>query len=200
MSRDIIRVLQAGKWNFERGQKRSKMTFLSLKMIIFGHCSRFWAFFKFSFSSLQHPNYISGHSRFSGHSRSETIHVPRIPLLAIMIYILYIQWPYMFSKPLSAMLPKRRSASLCPAPVYISTVSSKWRSSNLFAVSTYLCTEPVAISHHRRQKQPTICRTVFWYFWHFVKTTFLSASFTAASGAGRVERSFALGIGEWTHF
>ena len=37
----IIRVLQAGRWNFERGQKRSKRTFLGLKMIIFGHFSRF---------------------------------------------------------------------------------------------------------------------------------------------------------------
>ena len=56
---DIFRVLQAGKWNFERGQKRSKMTFLGLKIIIFGHFSRFLAFFKISFSSLQHPNHSS---------------------------------------------------------------------------------------------------------------------------------------------
>ena len=33
------------------------MTFLGLKMIIFGHFSRFLAFFKISFSSLQHPSY-----------------------------------------------------------------------------------------------------------------------------------------------
>ena len=33
------------------------MTFLGLKMIIFGHFSRFLASFKISFSSLQHPNY-----------------------------------------------------------------------------------------------------------------------------------------------
>ena len=33
------------------------MTFFALKMIIFGHFSRFLAFFKLSFSSLQHPNY-----------------------------------------------------------------------------------------------------------------------------------------------
>ena len=52
----IIRVLQAGKWNFERGQKRSKMTFLGLKMIIFCHFSRFLASFKISFSSL-HPTH-----------------------------------------------------------------------------------------------------------------------------------------------
>ena len=54
----IIRVVQAEKLNFERGQKRSKMTFLGLKMIIFGHFSSFLASFKISFSSLQHPNYI----------------------------------------------------------------------------------------------------------------------------------------------
>ena len=53
----LIRVLQAGKLIFERGQKRSKMPFLGLKMIIFGHFSRFLAAFKFSFSSLQHPSY-----------------------------------------------------------------------------------------------------------------------------------------------
>ena len=53
----INRVLQAGKWNFEKSQKRSRMTFLGLKMIIFGHFSRFLASFKISFSSLQHPNY-----------------------------------------------------------------------------------------------------------------------------------------------
>ena len=34
------------------------MTFLCLKMIIFGHFSRFLASFKISFSSLQHPNHI----------------------------------------------------------------------------------------------------------------------------------------------
>ena len=38
------RVLQVEKLNSERGQKRSKITFLSLKMIIFGHFSRFLAF------------------------------------------------------------------------------------------------------------------------------------------------------------
>ena len=35
------------------------MTFLGLKMIIFGHFSRFLASFKISFSSLQHPTYKS---------------------------------------------------------------------------------------------------------------------------------------------
>ena len=50
----ISRVLQAGKWNFEKSQKRSKMTFLTLKMIIFGHFSRFSASFKILFVSLQH--------------------------------------------------------------------------------------------------------------------------------------------------
>ena len=35
------------------------MRFLGLKMIIFGHFSRFLAFFKISFSSLQHLNYIT---------------------------------------------------------------------------------------------------------------------------------------------
>ena len=33
------------------------MTFCGLKKIIFGHFSRFLAFFKISFFSLQHPNY-----------------------------------------------------------------------------------------------------------------------------------------------
>ena len=33
------------------------MTFLGLKMIIFGHFSRFLVSFKISFSSLQHPTY-----------------------------------------------------------------------------------------------------------------------------------------------
>ena len=33
------------------------MTFLGLKMIIFGHFSRFLASFKISFTSLQHPKY-----------------------------------------------------------------------------------------------------------------------------------------------
>ena len=46
----ICRVLQAGKWNYEKDQKRSKMTFLGLKMIIFAHFSRFLASFKISFS------------------------------------------------------------------------------------------------------------------------------------------------------
>ena len=36
------------------------MTFLGLKMIIFGHFSRFLASFKISFSSLQHPNHDQG--------------------------------------------------------------------------------------------------------------------------------------------
>ena len=53
----IIRVAQAGKWNFEKGQKGSKMTIFGLKMIIFGHFSRFLAFFKISFSSLCHPTH-----------------------------------------------------------------------------------------------------------------------------------------------
>ena len=53
----ISRVLQAGKGNFETGQKHSKMTFLGLKMIIFGHFSPFLASFKISFSSLQQPSY-----------------------------------------------------------------------------------------------------------------------------------------------
>ena len=53
----IIRVLQAGKWHFERSQKRQKMTFLGLKMIIFQNFSKFLASFKISFSSLQHPSY-----------------------------------------------------------------------------------------------------------------------------------------------
>ena len=35
------------------------MTFLDLKMIIFGHFSRFLAPFKISFLSLQHPTYVS---------------------------------------------------------------------------------------------------------------------------------------------
>ena len=39
--RIVIRVMRAGKLNFERGQKRSKMTFLGLKMIIFGHFQGF---------------------------------------------------------------------------------------------------------------------------------------------------------------
>ena len=56
--RVIYRVLQAGTWNFERGQKRSKIRFLGLKMIIFGHFLRFLVSFKISFSSLQHPSYI----------------------------------------------------------------------------------------------------------------------------------------------
>ena len=30
--KDITRVMQAGKLNFERGQKRSKMTYLGLKI------------------------------------------------------------------------------------------------------------------------------------------------------------------------
>ena len=55
----MTRVLQAGKWDFERVQKRSKMTFLGLKMIIFGHFSTFLGFFKISFSSLQHPSYCA---------------------------------------------------------------------------------------------------------------------------------------------
>ena len=43
----ITRVLQAGKWNFERGQKRSKMPFLGLKMIIFrSQIDHFWSVFK----------------------------------------------------------------------------------------------------------------------------------------------------------
>ena len=45
----MIRVLQAGKWHFERGRKRSKMTFLGLKMIIFGHFSPFFPSFKIHF-------------------------------------------------------------------------------------------------------------------------------------------------------
>ena len=45
----IIRVLQAGKWNFERGQKRSKTTFLGLKMINFGNFSKFLASFNLIF-------------------------------------------------------------------------------------------------------------------------------------------------------
>ena len=53
----IIRVLPAGKWNCERGEKRSKMIFLGLQIIIFGHFSRFLASFKISFSSLQHPTH-----------------------------------------------------------------------------------------------------------------------------------------------
>ena len=53
----MTRVLQAATWNFEKGQNRSKKTFLGLKMIIFGHFSSFLASFKISFSSLQHPNY-----------------------------------------------------------------------------------------------------------------------------------------------
>ena len=51
------RVLQAGKLNFERGQKRSIMTFLGLKMIIFGHFSRFLSSVKISFSSLHNPSH-----------------------------------------------------------------------------------------------------------------------------------------------
>ena len=53
----ILRVLQSEKWNFERGQKRLKMSFLGLKMIIFGYFSRSLASFEISFSSLQHPSH-----------------------------------------------------------------------------------------------------------------------------------------------
>ena len=49
--------MQAGKWYFERGLKRSKMTFFGLKMIIFGHFSRFLASLKIYFSSLHNPIY-----------------------------------------------------------------------------------------------------------------------------------------------
>ena len=49
-------VLQARKCNFERGETQ-KNDILGIKMIIFGHFSRFLASFKISFSSLQHPTY-----------------------------------------------------------------------------------------------------------------------------------------------
>ena len=57
LKKNMIRVLQAEKWNFKRGQKRSKMIFLGLKITIFGHFSRFLASFAIPFSSLQHPKY-----------------------------------------------------------------------------------------------------------------------------------------------
>ena len=56
--RVICRVLQAGKLNFEKRPKTLKMTFLSLKMIIFDHFSRILASFKISYFSLQHPSDI----------------------------------------------------------------------------------------------------------------------------------------------
>ena len=54
------------------------MIFFGLKMIIFGHFSRFLAFFKISFSSLQHPIYI-GFRTFAS-----------IDSFIIVTY----QWPY----------------------------------------------------------------------------------------------------------
>ena len=54
----MSRVLQAGKWNFEKAQKCGKMTCLGLKMIIFGYFSTFLASFKISISSLQHPSHV----------------------------------------------------------------------------------------------------------------------------------------------
>ena len=64
----MTRVLQAEKWNFEKSQKRLKIAFLGLKMIIFGHFSRFLAAFKISFSSLQHPNYDELNSGSTRHA------------------------------------------------------------------------------------------------------------------------------------
>ena len=52
-------VLWIGCWKmkFWKRPKTLKNDILGLKMIIFGHFSRFLAFFKISFYSLQHPNY-----------------------------------------------------------------------------------------------------------------------------------------------
>ena len=66
----MFRVLQAGKRNFERGQKRSEMIFVGLKMIIFGHFSRFLASFKISFSSLQHPIHVLQKKNISSITKS----------------------------------------------------------------------------------------------------------------------------------
>ena len=54
----MCRVLQAGKWNFERGQTRSKMTFSRLKMIIFGHFTRFLVSFKIGEHSKINLTYL----------------------------------------------------------------------------------------------------------------------------------------------
>ena len=58
------------------------MTFLGLKMIIFGHFSRFLASFKISFSSLQHLIYNPQHG--SNGSKADPIRITRVGLSQIL--------------------------------------------------------------------------------------------------------------------
>ena len=78
---------------WKKGQKRSKMTFLGLKMIIFDHFSRFLASFHISFSSLQHPIYDSmSHKLHKLFEITQIITIQSHPMQTNPIFITSMLW------------------------------------------------------------------------------------------------------------